>query len=65
MKRKQKRKLSDDFGIRIYLSDGIYEDATKSYSFDEKEDDTIDERSIELSQTRLKKYAEVSDAEAL
>ena len=56
MKRKNKSHLGDDFGIRIYLSDGNYSDVTQ-------EREGGGGGSIELTDSRLQVYSEVDGEE--
>ena len=59
VKRKHKQSLGDDFGIRIYLSDGNYADVTKGMEQEEEEEGGAGS-GIEMGETRLQKYTEVA-----
>lgn len=52
VKRKHKEALGEDFGIRIYLSDGNYTDVTKGLT-------ESNDEGIEMGETRLQQYTEV------
>lgn len=75
VKRKKKKRLGEDFGIRIFLSDGKYTDITKEQPESteddvdtsplqkEENDDGANGGMIEMSETRLQEYSGVSREE--
>jgi hypothetical protein len=66
VKRKNKKKLGDDFGIRIYLSDGDYADVTMpggGGAEDDREGNDIDDNGVQMTETRLEKYTKVDEGD--